>query len=275
MMENENIDERQVPAPSSHPVTSNSPAVQASKSSGTIRAILFAGAFILILANVVFLYITNSRVNDLEARIFALAGSPDSRNARPPAPSQPGGADSGKNYEVNIEGAPVNGPDSAPVTIVEASDFQCPYCAKVRPALEKVQEVYKDKVRIVWKHLPLTSIHPDAMGAATAAEAAKEQGKFWEYQDKLFDNQKQLTPPDLKRYAAELGLNIAKFESDMADPAIKKRVTDDVAEINGLGVTGTPGFFINGRFLNGAQPFESFAAVINGELKKQGVPVPQ
>lgn len=127
---------------------------------------------------------------------------------------------------------------------------------------------------IAWKHLPLTGIHQYAMGAAIASEAAHNQGKFWEYHDKLFANQAKLTPDDLKQYAKDLGLNTTKFESDLASLETKKRVTDDISEANSLGVTGTPGFFINGHFLSGAQPFDGFAKVINAELQRLKLPVP-
>ena len=163
---------------------------------------------------------------------------------------------------------------SAPITIVEISEFQCPFCAKVTPTLKQVKEVYKDRVQVVWKHLPLTNIHHNAMGAAIASEAAQNQGKFWSYHDKLFANQAKLSTDDLKQYARDVGLDMGKFEADLNNPAIKQRVTDDVAEINRLGISGTPGFFVNGRFISGAQPFDGFAKVINAELQRLNLPVP-
>lgn len=129
-------------------------------------------------------------------------------------------------------------------------------------------------MQIVWKNLPLTSIHQYAMGAAIASEAAHNQGKFWEYHDKLFANQSKLSPDDLKQYAKDLGLDTAKFEADLANPATKQRVTTDAAEANSLGVTGTPAFFVNGHYLSGAQPFDGFARVINAELQRLNLPVP-
>ena len=107
-----------------------------------------------------------------------------------------------------------------------------------------------------------------------AAEAAGNQGKFWEYHDKLFANQSKLAPDNLKQYAKELGLDAARFEKDLADLGKKKRVDDDMAEARSLGVSGTPAFFINGRFLNGAKPFQEFAKVINAELQRLNLPVP-
>jgi len=128
-------------------------------------------------------------------------------------------------------------------------------------------------VRIVWKHLPL-DMHKNAMSAHLAAAAADRQGKFWEFHDKLFANQQQLNLDAYKRHARELGLDVARFEKDLADLELKKRIDADKAEATSLGVTGTPGFFVNGRFLSGAKPFEEFAKVINAELGRLNVPVP-
>jgi len=122
--------------------------------------------------------------------------------------------------------------------------------------------------------MPLTSIHPFAMPAAVASEAARKQGKFWEYHDKLFENQSKLEPDDLKRYAQELGLNMARFEKDLVDQDVQKRINDDAAEAKSNGVTGTPGFFVNGRFMSGAKPFEEFSKAIDDELKRLNVPIP-
>jgi len=129
-------------------------------------------------------------------------------------------------------------------------------------------------VRVVWKHLPLTSIHPNAMGAALASEAAHSQGKFWEFHDKCFANQSKLAMNDLKQYAKEVGLDMARFEKDLVDLERKKRVEDDMAEAKTLGITGTPGFFVNGRYLSGAKPFDEFATAINAELTRLNIPIP-
>jgi protein-disulfide isomerase len=122
--------------------------------------------------------------------------------------------------------------------------------------------------------MPLTAIHNNAMGAAVAAEAAHSQGRFWEFHDKLFSSQSKLAPADMKQYAKDIGLDGAQFEKDLVDPKLVKRVQDDMAEAKTLGLTGTPAFFVNGRFLNGAKPFEEFAKVINGELQRQNIPIP-
>jgi protein-disulfide isomerase len=128
-------------------------------------------------------------------------------------------------------------------------------------------------VRIVWKHYPL-DMHKDARPAAIAGEAAHSQGKFWEFHDKVFANQKKLALQDLKQYAKEVGLDMARFEKDLLDPAMKKRMEDDMGEAKSLGITGTPAFFVNGRFLNGAKPFEEFVTVINAELQRLNLPIP-
>ena len=128
-------------------------------------------------------------------------------------------------------------------------------------------------MRIVFKHYPL-DFHKDAMPAAMASIAALEQGKFWEYHDKLFANQQKLPRPFLIQYARELGLNAQQFESALDAPRVKSAIDADVAEAKSLGITGTPGFFVNGRFLSGAKPFEEFARVIDAELTRLNLPVP-
>jgi protein-disulfide isomerase len=117
-------------------------------------------------------------------------------------------------------------------------------------------------------------MHKDAPAAHAASMAAHKQGKFWEFHDKIFANQKQLKIDNLKQYAQELGLDMAKFEKDLLDLGNNKLIDADKAEAAGMGVTGTPGFFVNGRFLRGAKPFEDFAVLINAELTRLGIPVP-
>jgi len=117
-------------------------------------------------------------------------------------------------------------------------------------------------------------MHKDAPAAHAASVAAQKQGKFWEFHDKLFANQRQIKPDNLKQYAQELGLDMERFEKDMLDLANKKLIDADMAEAKSMGVTGTPGFFVNGRFLRGAKPFEAFAKLINAELNKKGIPLP-
>ncbi len=128
-------------------------------------------------------------------------------------------------------------------------------------------------MRIVWKHLPLP-IHKDAPGAHLASAVAHKKGKFWEFHDRLFAEQKNLKLDAFKRHARDIGLDVAWFEQEFLNIENRKPVDADAAEAKALGVTGTPAFFINGRFLNGAKPFEEFAKLINEELKKKGIPIP-
>jgi protein-disulfide isomerase len=165
---------------------------------------------------------------------------------------------------------PVLGPANAPVTIVEFSDFQCPFCQRVEPTLKRVRETYGDRVRIVWKDFPLTSIHPQAFKAAEAAHCAGEQGKFWEYHDRLFANQQALQVESLKKYAADTGLDSAKFNSCLDMAKYAERVQAQMGVGADLGVNSTPAVFINGRLLSGAQPYETFTAVIDEELQRVG-----
>jgi protein-disulfide isomerase len=164
---------------------------------------------------------------------------------------------------------PVLGATTAPVTVVEFSDFQCPFCQRAVPTLKKVREVYGDKVRVVWKDFPLTQIHPQAFKSAEAAHCAGEQGKFWDYHDKLFANQEALQADDLKKYASDLGLDAAKFGPCLDSSKYAERVRDGVSAGSRLGVNSTPTLYINGRMLQGAQPFETFAAMIDEELAKK------
>ncbi len=172
-----------------------------------------------------------------------------------------------RRYSVNLAGAPSRGLESAKVAIVEFSDFQCPFCGRVNPTLQKIQKEYGDQVRVVFKHLPL-SIHSKAPAAHAAAEAAHRQGKFWEMHDRIFANQRALEPSVLEGYAQAIGLDMDRYRKDIASKDVKKRIADDTSEARRLGVTGTPGFFLNGRFLSGAQPFERFQAMIDEELGK-------
>jgi protein-disulfide isomerase len=163
------------------------------------------------------------------------------------------------------EGAPVRGSEKAPVTIVEFSDFQCPYCVRAQPTLKRVREAYGEKVRFVFVDFPL-DIHPQAKKAHEAAACAHEQGKFWPMYDRLFTSEGKFQIADLKGYAGDTGLDPAAFASCL-DSGRHEGVTDrGIEEGARNGVSGTPAFFINGRMIVGAQPFEAFAQVIDDEL---------
>jgi protein-disulfide isomerase len=177
----------------------------------------------------------------------------------------PKGPDPNKRYTVSTDGAPAIGPESAPVTIVEFSDFQCPFCGRVNPTLKQIEEEYGDQVRIVFKHQPL-HFHAKAPAAHVAAEAAHRQGKFWEMHDKIFADQKQMSPEKYEEYAAEIGLDLDQFRKDVASTEVKQRIDADKKEAAKLGSSGTPGFFINGLNLRGAKPLEAFKEVIDKEL---------
>jgi protein-disulfide isomerase len=164
---------------------------------------------------------------------------------------------------------PSTGAASAPITVVEFSDFQCPYCRQIAPTLKQVRDKYGDKVRIVWKDFPLTQIHPQAFKAGEAGHCAAEQGKFWEYHDRLFANQQALQPTDLKKHAADLGLDSAKFDACLDSSKYGDRVREGVAQGSRLGVNSTPTMYINGRLVSGAQPYDVIAAVIEEELSRR------
>jgi protein-disulfide isomerase len=171
-------------------------------------------------------------------------------------------------YKIPLGAAPVKGAKAPKVTIVEYSEFQCPFCGRVAPTIKQIEDTYKDDVAIAFKHLPLP-FHNNAEGAAIAAIAADEQGKFWQMHDKLFANQTALDRPNLEKYAQEIGLDMAKFKATLDNPAkAKERIAEDSKQAANFGATGTPTFFINGRKLVGAQPFNSFQAAIDEEVKK-------
>jgi len=199
--------------------------------------------------------------------VAELPSAPAAAPAQRQQAARPNRPDPDKRYEVNTAGSPARGPENAAIEIVEFSDFQCPFCGRVTPTLKQVEETYGEKVRIVFKHLPL-SIHAKAPAAHAAAEAAHRQGKFWEMHDLIFANQREMSPEKYREYAEQLGLNLDQFDRDFADPAIKKKVDADAQEASTLLVRGTPGFFINGRFLSGAQPFSAFQRMIDEELEE-------
>jgi len=165
---------------------------------------------------------------------------------------------------------PIYGSPDAPVLIVEFSDFQCPYCSRVNPTMEQVKSTYGDKVAIIFRDFPLP-MHKEAPKAGEAAQCANDQSKFWEYHDKLFANQRALKDEDLKGYAVDLGLEVAAFNSCLDSGKYTAEVEEDKKAGAAVGVAGTPAFFINGQFLNGARPFDSFKELIDSELEAKGL----
>ena len=162
---------------------------------------------------------------------------------------------------------PVKGAAAAKVTIVTFSDFQCPYCSRVNPTLEKVMKDYDGKVKLVFRNFPL-DFHPMAEKAAEAGACAADQGKFWEMHDKMFGNQAKLTVDDLKASAKGLGLDAAKFDKCLDSGEKRSLVDADQKAGSEAGVQGTPAFFVNGIFINGAQPYQNFKDAIDRELTK-------
>jgi Na+/H+ antiporter NhaA len=155
----------------------------------------------------------------------------------------------------------LRGPLNAPVTVVEYGDFECPYCGRAEPAVRELLAGFGD-VRYVWRHLPLTDVHPHAQLAAEAAEAAAAQGAFWEMHDLLLDHQDELRPADLSRYAAQLGLDAARFGKDLGKRSGAGRIAEDVDSADLSGVSGTPTFFVNGQRHQGAYDIAALSAAV-------------
>jgi protein-disulfide isomerase len=183
-----------------------------------------------------------------------------------PQQPQPAQADPSAVYKVPVGSSPEKGPKTAKVTIVQFSDFQCPFCSKVEPTMTDLEKEYGKDLRVVWKNNPLP-FHNNAMPAAKAAMAAAAQGKFWEMHAKLFADQAHLDDATYEKYANELGLNMNKFKASLSDSKIDSDIKEDIAVAARFGAQGTPGFFINGRPLRGAQPKEAFKAVIDKEIQ--------
>jgi protein-disulfide isomerase len=183
-----------------------------------------------------------------------------------PAPGQP---DPDAIYRVDVEGAPMRGPRDALVTVVQFSDYQCPFCRRVEPTLDRILSEHKGDVRIVWRDMPL-EFHTRAKSAAIAARAAGQQGKYWQMHDKLFGGDEgaaaALEQADIERYADELGLDAKRFAAAIEGPALAKAVEQDIALGKQVGATSTPSFFINGKYLAGAQPYAKFKAQIDEAL---------
>ncbi len=233
-----------------------------SSSTANVVAALIIGASI-----VAGTFLIRSAIDDASVEIAALrgaleAGAPEPREERQARPGQP---EPNRRYSVKTEGSPLRGNPDAQLAIVSFMDFECPYCRRVNETMERIEEEYGDRVRIVFKHLPLTG-HARAPAAHAAAEASHRQGRFWEMHDRIFASPREMSPEKYVEYAQEIGLDVERFRRDVASSEVKRRVAGDLAEAATLGVTGTPSFFVNGRFLSGAQPYEVFQALIDEEL---------
>jgi len=154
--------------------------------------------------------------------------------------------------------APVRGNPNAPVTIEEFSDFQCPFCGRAVPTLNKIIAAYPDKVKLVFRHFPVLESHPKAMLAHMATLAAGKQGRFWEMHDLVFENMRRVAYSDLLGYARRLGLDLTAFEADLRNPDAEILIRNDFEEGLGRQVRATPTFFINGRKVEGALPYDRF-----------------
>jgi protein-disulfide isomerase len=170
--------------------------------------------------------------------------------------------------EVGPGATPVRGPANAPITIVEFSDFHCPYCRMVQPTLDRILEKYPTQVRFAYRDIPLDALHPQARAVAEAARCANDQGKFWPFHDTVYRSAARADETSLKMMAAAAGLDVAPFMACVASGKHKASLEQDAADAARLGVNSTPSFFINGRPLRGAQPFEAFVQVIEDELAR-------
>lgn len=207
--------------------------------------------------------------------IFLSFGYPNlraTRNSKPQTTAKPG-----PSATERVNNDPVLGQPGARVTIVEFSDFQCPFCRKFwRETLPELKKQYIDagQAKLVYRDFPLTSIHPGSEIAAEAGECADEQGKFWEMHDKIFSEQDkqgidtvQFTAQDLKKWGKAIGLNPTKFNTCLDAHKYKREVEKDIADGSAAGVDATPTFFVNGLKIRGAQPYNVFVQVIDDELK--------
>jgi protein-disulfide isomerase len=164
--------------------------------------------------------------------------------------------------DVATAGRPEKGPKDAPILMIAFSDYECPYCRRAEDTVEQVLKAYEGKIRYVFRDYPLP-FHKNAKPAAVAAGCANQQGKFWEYNQKLF--KADLSPEGLKKTATEVGLDSGKFDACLAKNDTKT-IDQDIADGGAVGVNGTPAFFINGHSLSGAQPFDAFKELIDNEL---------
>ena len=167
---------------------------------------------------------------------------------------------------------PQRGSDDAAVTIVEFSDFQCPFCGRFSPVVKEVLEKYPKQVRLIYRHLPLTKLHPNAQKAAEAAVCAQDQGKFWEMHDLMFAEQNTLGEDALKEKAKRLGLDSKSFDECLGGGKAGDVVQRDASAADQLGIGGTPFSFINGRFVNGASSAQDLSEIIEDELRRVGAP---
>jgi protein-disulfide isomerase len=170
--------------------------------------------------------------------------------------------------DVDLERDHIRGRPDAPVTLLEYGDFECPYCGTAEPTIHELLRRFEDEVRFVFRHLPLNDVHSSAQIAAEAAEAASAQDAFWEMYDLLLAHQEELSPRDLIRYAAQLGLDVDRFRDDLRQRRHAARIGEDVASADASGVSGTPTFFVNGRRHDGVSDVAALSSEIKGALAR-------
>ena len=232
-------------------------------------ALLFALSLVACQPSGEFAEIVN-KLDEIDKKIASIDTKIDNLPARGAA-ARPR-EDPNKIYRIAVGNAPIKGNPDAPVTIVEYSDFQCPFCARSQPLLTRVMEKYPDDVRLVYKHFPL-SFHKAAKPAAVASMAAQEQGKFWEMHDVLFAKGAKINEAKIEAYAEEAGLDMDRFRADYADKkaAYEKLVDADLRQGQSVAVRGTPTLYINGKKVQ-QRSFEGMNAMIDAALaesKKQ------
>ncbi len=224
--------------------------------SSTMHKLLIGAAVI----QIVLLIFIAFKVASVGGGAAAVPSAPSAAGADAPAPVV--------DMEQLVDDDPVLGSADAPVTIVEFSDFQCPFCGRfVQQTMPQIKSQYIDtgKVKLVFRDFPLP-FHPLAEPGAIATSCAGKQGKYFEMHDKIFANQEALSEASLKQWAQELGLNLATWDKCRADPTIKQEIQKDMQDGSAAGVQGTPSFFISGHIISGAQPFSVFQQAIEQAL---------
>ena len=193
------------------------------------------------------------------------------RSPQVAAPAEDAPAEGISALDIDLEGRAFLGEPDAPVTVIEMTDYECPFCRRHRQqVLGDLMAEYGGRIRYYSLHFPLTSIHPLAFRAAEAAECAHDQGRFWEYNEAMFDSTERLVPETLISLAGDVDMDVAVFSQCLTSGSKRDVVVGDIQAGQSLGVRGTPTFFINGKLLSGARPLDVFRTVIDAELAAVG-----
>jgi protein-disulfide isomerase len=238
-----------------------------------LLSILVGVTLLLTAVNTFYIVGLNQQVTGLQAQLVLAGSNTGNNNQIAPEPAQvkevkPTQEPAAPTINVSADDDDVLGDEDAPVTIIEFSDYECPFCARFySQTLPAIKEKYIDtgKAKLIFRDFPL-GFHADAQKAAEAAECAGEQGKYWEMHDKIFENQQAIDVASLKQYAGDIGLNATAFDQCLDSGAMADEVKKDLADGQAYGISGTPSFFINGVALVGAQPFSAFEQVIESQL---------